>query len=265
MITLGNITIDGSEFGGELIPQARRTWGHRYGLDKRTEEMERLAARNLGVQTLADLYERSVEFYLRFLTTNPVGGLVLSAIQQYGHRRALRILPLRGEVYAEALGFSGGDAILGYSPETWWHFGHLQGADPLNDFSSDDVLLHELVHAMNGIAGKTNKHSTVTLQQHHLQDIEEFSAVLITNLYLSCVGRDYSLRGDHRIPFHRLPANLRDPDVFARVFDYELDYYFIRMDQHFVNALVQLPCRFNPVTRWKDIKDEEKRKRPRYF
>src|SRR5262249_2888345 len=150
----GNITIDGSEFGSELIPQARRTWGHRYGLDDLTEETERLAGRNLGVRTRAELYERSVEFYLRFLTTNPVGGLVLNAIQQYGQRRALRILPLRGEVQAAVLGFSGGDAILRYSPETWWHFDHLQGADPLNDFSSDDVLLHELVHAMNAMGGK---------------------------------------------------------------------------------------------------------------
>jgi hypothetical protein len=82
-------------------------------------------------------------------------------------------------------------------------------------FSADEVLLHELVHGMSGLRGRLA--STLPGPQGYRYDnLEEFTAVLITNIYISEKGLQGALSADHEAGI--LKAPLTDDKVFFQTF-----------------------------------------------
>lgn len=78
---------------------------------------------------------------------------------------------------------------------------HRLGLDTADDnFQPDDVLFHELVHAYRCMLGIFEFVATGDTWDA----TEEVFAIVLTNVYVSEIGRSGSLRGDHREQFHSL-------------------------------------------------------------
>jgi hypothetical protein len=114
----------------------------------------------------------------------------------------IRITPFTGAgVNANAQGESAFDHLLGagsdvalhYTPWIWGAaspWGGQFASDP------DDVLLHELVHAMREVQGEFNQLKTRGGDADY-DDDEEFLAILLTNIALSEKDPSAPLRRDH--------------------------------------------------------------------
>lgn len=75
------------------------------------------------------------------------------------------------------------------------------GLDTASDnMQPDDVLFHELVHAYRAMEGLFEWVETGNTWHR----TEEFFAIVLTNVYVSEIGRSDSLRGDHSSQFHSL-------------------------------------------------------------
>jgi hypothetical protein len=61
------------------------------------------------------------------------------------------------------------------------------------DHDKDDQLLHELVHALREMRGELNQ---IPTDDKAWDNEEEFFAILVTNIYLSELGKKY-LQGNH--------------------------------------------------------------------
>jgi hypothetical protein len=73
----------------------------------------------------------------------------------------------------------------------------------------DESLVHELVHAFRDAQGK---HNPVPTKNRRYDTVEEFLAVVITNVYISSKG-DHWLRADHW-HYHRLAPSLSSSGGF---------------------------------------------------
>src|SRR5580704_6191631 len=73
---------------------------------------------------------------------------------------------------------------------------------PAADF--DEVLMHELVHALRDAQGK---YDPVPTKDRSYENVEEFLAVVVTNVYLSSKGLHW-LRADHGKRHKRLAPSL---------------------------------------------------------
>jgi hypothetical protein len=78
-------------------------------------------------------------------------------------------------------------------------------------YGADEVLLHELIHGLNSLKGNLRMTGGAP---DGFDGLEEFSAILMTNLYTSQTGG--VLRQDHRghTALPKLPVNLCDPQIF---------------------------------------------------
>jgi hypothetical protein len=103
----------------------------------------------------------------------------------------------------------GSDYVLRYTP---WFLPSTSLTSAGPGYAPDEVLLHELVHAMNGVKAEMTQWLPGPTGYKNL---EEFCAILITNLYSSQTNR--TLRKDHN--GHQplvatKDANLPDPQVY---------------------------------------------------
>jgi hypothetical protein len=89
---------------------------------------------------------------------------------------------------------------------TPYYVGESRPAGP--GYGADEVLLHELIHGLNSIKGNLRLTGGAP---DGFDGLEEFTAILITNLYSSQTGR--ALRYDHR-GHDPLPQRLRNPETF---------------------------------------------------
>jgi hypothetical protein len=137
----------------------------------------------------------------------------------------------------------GTDVKMHFSPDTWKHApcaGTYIGTKP------DEVLLHEMVHALREMQGLFNPWPTTGTIAGY-KDEEEFLAVVIANVYLSAKGNP-DLRGDYMTAGKKLtPPNdtsagfLADPAVAKILAIYNL---FERM--LFLNLSLTSKAAFNP-------------------
>lgn len=174
----------------------------------------------LGSQGLSDQYDRMVGELLDSIKTNAVGAIVLQAIGESPGNLVIKPRTYRPAVPREGYQastlpkvseadydagrkfdtFAGGvsnnkgaDILIKYSPSDWF--------DPLNDgakvagghYAPDDVLVHEMVHAMRGLRGLWRKDAML-----HFENWEDFFAITITNMFLSTAKRPNDLRGSHQ-------------------------------------------------------------------
>lgn len=109
---------------------------------------------------------------------------------------------------------SGSDAIVNFTPAMWEFndvsaaFGAGNAAGP--GVKKDEILLHEMVHGMRQMTGTAL--CAATPDNPGLDTVEEFMAIVISNVYRSELGST-DLRADHK-GFAKLAADLNDPQKF---------------------------------------------------
>jgi hypothetical protein len=109
-------------------------------------------------------------------------------------------------------------------------------------WKAEDILLHELFHALRMLTipdWKTQTHRRLPGPFVH---VEELYAILVTNMYVSERGRDNELRGSWSADYEVLDSN----DLKIRL-DYGL--YLTRLEAQMpelTSQLRALPTKFNP-------------------
>ena len=100
----------------------------------------------------------------------------------------------------------GTNYVLYFTP---WYVGESRPVGPA--WGADEVLLHELIHGLNSLKGNLRLTGGAP---DGFDGLEEFTAIVMSNLYTSQVGR--TLRYDHRghSALPSTPLNLCDPQVF---------------------------------------------------
>lgn len=223
-------------------------------------------------------HEQNVEKLLERLMQSQVGHAVFRKIVSHGVVRIepydyTKFPPKYGPCNALALGTRHQEKVasglhraatkVAFSLSTW------RATSPcVNGPGShgDEVLLHELVHAMRVLGGDAREVKlTGKLQNYHFE--EEFFAILVTNIYLSEIGRaphpwraspgQSGLRADHASTITHLAdaestsiGFLSDEDNFRLVKKF--------CDQHTTVAplMAASPAPFNPLRvyyRWKKL------------
>jgi hypothetical protein len=121
---------------------------------------------------------------------------------------------------------AGTNSKIEFSPKEW-----VQGTKGKAGRAADEILMHELCHAIRYAAGQRNQCFEGTVRGFRNQ--EEFVAVTITNVFSSETHR--ALRRDYE-GFHRLPrqtavfddrgkktvVDLHDPEVFCKSYRRQL-------------------------------------------
>jgi hypothetical protein len=113
----------------------------------------------------------------------------------------------------------------------------------------DEILLHEMVHALRQMRGTTDFHQP--LDAPHYDTVEEFMAIVVSNVFRSERHRP-GLRRDHW-GFQALPADQQaDPNVFLSAASVGGDSNRARMLQlrrdgeQFFNDMKRSPAAWNP-------------------
>jgi hypothetical protein len=112
----------------------------------------------------------------------------------------------------------------------------------------DEILLHEMVHALRRMRNTVDMHTPT--DNVNWTSVEEFMAIVVSNMYRSEVGRP-GLRRDHA-GFYALPAEQEDPQKFLDAPGNGVDNIKIRMlefkkdNPDFFSDLKKCPAKFNP-------------------
>lgn len=182
--------------------------------------LKRYLTRNLRIEPNPDLYE--VNAYV--VPTN------LEASTPLGQtpRRSDDGRPISGVGLGTG---EGSDAKMYFTPAVWVRRSQLAGYAP------DEVLVHELVHAIRVMKGLQSYRHMGGLWT----DVEEFFAIAVANVYSSEIGRP--LVGSHSTPTLIL-SHVRN---FRRMYNYdELMDTMAREMPDFCADLATLRTRFNP-------------------
>lgn len=140
----------------------------------------------------------------------------------------------RGELGTE----QGSDAVIAITP---WFF-HDQGGTACGSgpgSASDELLLHEIVHALNDLSGRSQ---ACAAAPRGFTNLEELCAITVTNVYSSETGR--GLRRDHE-GFRPLSADLAVPGMYYSAYQAEIDA-FMAVQPGLVRLLSELEIEFNP-------------------
>ncbi|HUQ94266.1 MAG TPA: hypothetical protein VM120_21480 [Bryobacteraceae bacterium] len=134
----------------------------------------------------------------------------------------------------------GSDTTVRFSPSTW---GPSTGCNTGPGANADEILLHEMVHGVRQMAGRSVKEAPPKGSEG-LTNYEEFVAILVSNIYRSEKNIP-GLRKDHA-GFAQLTAPDTDPAQFKTKFASFLSNVGIEQ-QRFANNLAQATCAFNPL------------------
>jgi hypothetical protein len=226
----------------------------------------------LNDPNIAQQYESDIVNALQTITGNGLGNLVVWSICN-SPQRLLIAGPDQGDTVGGNTGtfsshitndYPGAswDIAIWYDPHDWlnpngWPASAAQLAsnvDPAQHFQYDDVLFHELVHClrmMRGIWQGTVPVDSFPGPGGQWDNVEEFFAIILTNIYLSMKGRSVDLRGGHRFPWQPLDT---DPNTNLPVTDSE----FYNWYENIIDALFQktsdvcgpassIGCGWNPL------------------
>lgn len=135
----------------------------------------------------------------------------------------------------------GSDTAIWFTPQDYIKTCSLPGGRP------DEVLLHEMVHALRMELGL----NMCLAMDDDFDTVEEFYAILIANIYRSeCGYRD--LRANHNGK-QMLAAPLTDDSRFYARWKDKVDTLCREMSP-LCNVLATVPCAFNPIRRAKAAK-----------
>ena len=224
-------------------------------------------------------YERDVEQVLQTIQATKTGLAVFHKIVAHG---VVRIKPMSaasiarwGRCNALAFGQEHEEKVTGglhrravdveFTPQTWIASGGCAGKGPGSTI--DEILLHELVHAMRNL-GRDSNQVPLTGRLKLYENEEEYFAILVANIYSSELGRQPTnwlvgsgtarsgLRADHG-GFN----NLNDDESIGVEFlmrpdNYALVKKFCKQHPQISQQIAQANGRFNPLKifyRWKKL------------
>jgi Effector protein len=151
---------------------------------------------NTDVTVVREGFEEDVVKVLDSMWTSQTGGAVLRILDSLPGD--IYIVPRPGSpneiIDSEQLG-QGLRSTVPFEPAAW--------PKQANTLNACEVLLHELVHSVRQLSGKLNQRPT----HDSYEDIEEFYAIVVANVYRSELHR-VGLRGGHH--FESLPPKQRD-------------------------------------------------------
>jgi hypothetical protein len=149
----------------------------------------------------------------------------------------------------------GSDSRIAFTPSRFSTYcskkssvGKAAGAQP------DDILLHEIVHAMRQMRGK----SDLAPLGHGFDTEEEFYAILLTNIYASEAGRQQDLRANHH-GFDPIDASQDTDAEFLPAADkhdyrYRLVDKMVHQEPKLVAELRAVKdAAFNPIRRYYEL------------
>ena len=196
----------------------------------------------------AGTYEVSTQDVVRQISNTSVGGILIQQVNAWTSR-TVTIRPLN----AVAVDLTGADADDGqaartrgagsnvtiwYDPATWGNTNAKVGIDPANHYRADDILFHELIHALRMMRGLWNPVRIV-----NWDNVEDLFAIMLTNIYLSSNNRNSDLRGDHQKLYHPLPNSLLRPS------ERQSDQAFYLQNDTYIDGLRQsMPELCAPIT-----------------
>ena len=137
--------------------------------------------------------------------------------------------------------------IIWYEPEAWSHPPVKASIDPANHFHADDVLFHELVHALRMMRGLMDLSKI-----RDWDNIEDLNAIMLTNIYNSSNNRNGDLRGDHGLPFRVLgnspmyPTKQIDESLFYNLYSTDIDRLCLSL-LDLCSGVARVSCRWNPL------------------
>lgn len=146
-------------------------------------------------------------------------------------------LPAAGKPHVIGTGL-GSDTIINFSPSIFAMAGSPTGPGA----SSDEILLHEMVHGLRQMMGRSVRETVGGNPGMH--NYEEFVAIVVANIYRSEIGQP-QLRSDHQ-GFTPLTGPTTSSATFKSTFSLYLGYMDIEMPRLCQN-LRQAKGSFNPL------------------
>jgi hypothetical protein len=226
-----NITIDGSWYkspgaAGAKLPAA-------------------VTAPGVAKNSVIESYEYQTQEVLRAIENQSTIGRLLIALIN-GSGRTLRIVPVAVDEFATIkarpvscivtrCGKVTTDSVIWFEP-TAWAGAATAIVDPGNHMEPDDVLFHEMFHSLRQMMGLFRP----TVLPDAFRFIEEYYAVLFTNMYVSEVGRSTSRRYGHSLPF--VPLSTSGGATAGTA----LDFYF-RHDTEVDKLIGEMPNLCKPL------------------
>ena len=133
-------------------------------------------------------YESEVSILLDAMSNRSVGAALLRGVSTHGVRVTITPHP-RAECDARGGWSAPGVGFVTFTPRDFMSRSPL-GCNHANSAGADprEILFHELVHALRGIAGKWRDGRVGGLNKTFTGD-EEFIAIMLTNIYSSERGR----------------------------------------------------------------------------
>lgn len=208
-------------------------------------------------------YESAVVAVLDQLTSR-VGGVGKKVLDALPKDKTIVIVPYDGNGGAcnawadDATILERGQARVCFSPVTWKSGGVcVPSGDAGIGKGSDEILLHEFLHAYRKVRGSYNRAHFNVAPDKLYDDIEELWSILLTNIYMSEKGAT-KFRRDHH-GFDELPAKwatsdsfMRDPDFFRYI-----ELFWIRESALLTSIAVSSTAVFNPFKAYKALTDAQ--------
>jgi hypothetical protein len=210
----------------------------------------------------APAYEYATQEVLRQIERTTVGGMLTRHINSSPHKLTIRALNERASldktrtIWADqgatgqqlaSKGGGGTDVIMWYESAVWGKPSAKSSIDPANHFHADDVLFHELVHALRMMRGLMDMSKI-----RGWDNIEDLFAIMLTNIYNSSNNRNNDLRGDHGVPFRVLgnsalrPKEQIDEQGFYTMFSTDIDRLWHSLS-NLCDGISRVSCRWNPL------------------
>jgi Effector protein len=251
-IACGNLKIDGEEYTSGILglhwfPSAIASGNQAHYEREVTQNLDTILATQTGVAVLNGIGgRRHSAMYIRpyhdkgdgpFNATATPTDLTAAtmrdtvALDRYGN------MPGPGKPRVTGTG-TGSDSIVNYTPSI---FTAGSGGAGQPGAPADEILLHEMVHGLRQMMGRSVKERVAGNAGMH--NYEEFSAIVISNIYRSERGLP-GLRQDHQ-GFVPLAGALTSPATFKATFSQYISYMNIEMPD-MCDRLRKVTCAFNP-------------------
>jgi hypothetical protein len=196
---------------------------------------------------------------LAMINSYPTGRAVIGEVSRLGR---IRVEPFAGGFNAETSKIPGSPifwettekALIRFTPLTFTFAITIVGhtfRDPRQLFPGmavDEVLIHEMVHAVNALGPGLNLHKPKGKMAVY-DTYDDFYAITATNIYESEKGRPPSmLRDTHALT----AAGMKDWEAISEIFLFMDGHFpwikkFCEQNNHFAHMLARSHARFNPL------------------
>ncbi|HEV3200620.1 MAG TPA: hypothetical protein VGZ73_22110 [Bryobacteraceae bacterium] len=172
----------------------------------------------VAANSVVEGYEYQAQEVLRSISVSTIGRLLISLIN--ASRRTLTIIPVGVNLFSDTKAVPVScsvdrcanvltDSVIWFDP-TPWGTSMTAKIDPRKNMMPNDVLFHEMIHSLRQMRGLFKPARTGDVFQY----VEEYYAVLFTNMFVTEIGRPGSRRADHALTFTPLPAGVSDLDFY---------------------------------------------------